>query len=165
MCLNKPDWYRNHTWHFFLCQLPQRIRGNKLSDQRSEKIKGMSDKTMTHRNCCQVESFGEEPHPTFLLSVVGVEIFMWQRGFPLTAWCWVATFKLMLDVSCYTCSNLLFVAVFGPPAASAGHMCRHHGFWLQRSPPPNATVTHSPLFQHFLQSDLAAQWCATISCP
>lgn len=43
-------------------------------------------------------------------------------------------------------------------ATSAGMM----DFRLQGPPPPNATVTHLPLFQHLLQSDLAAQWCATM---
>lgn len=56
----------------------------------------------------------------------------------------------------------LVVAVCDPPAPAAGHICRHDGFRLQGPPPPNATVTHLPLFQHLLQSDLAAQWCATM---
>lgn len=58
-------------------------------------------------------------------------------------------------------SDSLVVAVCDPLAPAAGHICRHDVFRLQEPPPPNATVTHRLLFQHLLQSDLAAQWCAT----
>lgn len=59
-------------------------------------------------------------------------------------------------------TNSLVLAVCDPPAPAAGHICRHDGFYLQGPPTPNATVAHCPLFRHLLQSDLAAQWCATV---
>lgn len=50
----------------------------------------------------------------------------------------------------------IHVALCDAPAPAAGHTCRHDVFSLQEPPPPNATVTHHPLFRHLLQSDLAA---------
>lgn len=63
----------------------------------------------------------------------------------------------------YSMSSVsLVVAVSDPPAPAAGSICRHDEFCLQGPPPPNATVTHLPLFWHLLQSELAAQWCSTM---
>lgn len=58
-------------------------------------------------------------------------------------------------------SDSLVVALRDPPAPPAGYICRHDVSCLQEPSSPNATVTHCPPIRHFLQSDLAAQWCAT----
>lgn len=83
------------------------------------------------------------------------------RGFP-------AVEGLSLNEMLLSCSNIADATlissdsiVCNPPAPAAGHICRHDVLRLQEAPPPDATVTHRLLFQHSLESDLAARWCAT----
>lgn len=113
-------WNGNHMWHFFLCQLPQRISRNKLSSQRSHRVRGVSNKTTTDQKMLSSQ---------FLL-----------RGMVLSR-------SDVVNATLYSISSdSLVVAICDPPAPAAGHICRHDRLCPQGPPPPNATVTHLHLF-------------------
>lgn len=147
------------VWHIFLCQLPQRIRGNKLV------VKGHKESGVCLTKRWQIRKTLSSlivPRGTSTtVCPVGCGGVHVVEGLSLNE-IWLS-YSDLADSTIFTfiSSDSLVVILCDPPGPAAGHICRHGVFCLQEPPPPNATVTHCPRSRHFLQSDLAAQWCVT----